>query len=528
MIYVVEIDYYDGSEKTLYFASGSGLNGTPTDTPANVVAEPRLISPGSYEQHLFRPGTTIGASEVGFGTIVLNNADGALDAMRDYGYSRGVRLYRGEKPAAYPGGFELFFTGTAEQVEFTENEIVVTLANRQAELYNLPVVDSVFSGDTTSGSHVNGTADDLQGKSYPWVIGNGGGENWSPPMVNASKQTFMVSAKRMTNDWVVWMEGAVVTKGNGHASIADLQAATVSSGTWDYYLGDGVGEPRAFFRIGGSIAGRVTMSGTAYRASGTHTAAACCNDIFAHKGETLDSTSISDLNTANSAVTGIYIPTGGLTCGEALDALLEGVGAGWYATADGTFKLKRLESPAGGSSVATFFSWQLLGAEKVRRLTANDPGAGLPASRVDYNYNRNYTVMTDADLAGIVSSDLTRVSRLKNEFKTKTAAAAGGVTTKYPKAVPFPIFSLLTDSTAAQTEADRQIDLREVPQDFISVDVANQDAVKTTGEALSIGDIVTLEYSRYSNTGSDKYAILGIAPDFAENVTTLFLWRPRT
>ncbi len=528
-IYVLEVDAYDTGEITLYFASGSGLNGTPTDTPANVVAEPRLIIPGNFEENMFRQGTTIGSSEVGGGEIRLNNADGALDAMRDYGYGRQFRLYRGSKPSAYPAGFVRLQTGTIEQVEFSEEEIIIRQNNRQAEIYDLLVVNTVFSGDDSVITHVNGTKDDLKDKEYPWVIGNGGGENWSPPMVNAAKQTFMVSIKRMNDDWTVWMQGVALTKGTKHSSISALQSHTsVSSGHWDYYIGDDGSDPRAYFRIGGGLSGAVTMKGTAYRASGSHTAANCAGDIFTAKGLSVDAASVTALNTANSALTGIYVPMGGMRCGEALDRLLQGVGAAWFDSSDGVFKLAQLVDPEGGTSVKTFEEWQLQGDERVRRLAANDSGNGVPCSKIQYYYNYNYTAMSESDLAGIVGSDPTRVSRLKGNWKTTSTAASGGVLTKFPKAMPFKIESLLTDDTAAQTESDRQAVLRTVYHDHIEISVAISDSLADSGASLSLGDIVTLNYARYSSTGTEKYLILGRITDYQNDSIIFRLWRPRT
>lgn len=527
-IYVLEIDAYSISAITLYFASGAGLNGTPTDIPANVVAEPRLIIPGNFEENMFRQGTTIGSSEVGGGEIRLNNADGALDAMRDYGYGRPFRLFYGRKPNAYPTGFTRLQTGVIDQVEFSEEEIIIRQNNRQAEIYDQLVVDAVFSGDDSVITHVNGTKDDLKDKEYPAVIGNAGGENWQPPMVNAAKQTFMVSAYRMANDWTVWMQGVALTKGTQRASISALQAATVTSGQWDYYLGNDGSDTRAYFRVGGGLSGIVTMKGTAYRASGTHTAAACVSDIFTLKGLSVDATSVTALNTANSSLTGIYIPAGGLRCGEAVDRLLEGVGAACFDTSEGIFKLAQLIDPAGGASVKAFEEWQLQGDERVRRLAANDAGNGVPCSKVQYYYNLNYTRLNESDLAGIVASDPSRVSRLKEDWKTTSYAASGAVLTKFPKALPFKIQSLLTDDAAALTEATRQAALRTVYHDHIEISVAISDSFADSGASLSLGDIVTLNYARYSSTGSDKYIILGRITDYQNDSITFRLWRPRT
>lgn len=533
-IYVAEISYYDDSEDKLYFATGKGLNGEPTDTPAHIFAEPRIINPGNIETHLFQPGTTLGKSEVSFGEIRLNNADGALDDMRDYGYDRTLTLYRGNKPLAYPGGFTKIFTGTVRFVEYSEDEIILSVSNRQAELYDLPIVEDTFSGDTSdatygSGAHVNGTEDDLQGKNYPWVIGNGGGENWSPPMVNASKQTFMVSKERMNDDWTVWMAGVALVKGTNHSSITALQAATVASGEFDYYLGDGGEGSRAYFRVGSTLGGKITMKGTAYRASGSHTAANCCNDIFTEKSETLDSASRTALDTANSSLTGYYVGVNGERTGEVLDVILTSIGGAWYSETDGTFKVLRLVDPSSGTSVKSFHPSQLLGDERVRRIAANDPGNGSPCSKVVYQYNRNYTRMNEADSAGIVASDPARVQRLKEDFKTIEAGAEAAVLTKYPKALPFYIESYLTDSSAATTEAGRQADLREVAHDHIEITVDISDGVNDNdGGALNLGEIVTLEYSRYSTSGSDKYVILGIIADYEQDNISYRLWRPRT
>ncbi|MCG8670215.1 MAG: hypothetical protein MI867_12430 [Pseudomonadales bacterium] len=680
---LVEIVYYDpdtAGEDTLRYADGEGFNPVDNSIPTY---EPRLIDPGNIENLLFSRGHTIGLNTSGRGRIIINNADGGLDGLRNYGFARGVTIRRGSNSSNNPTDLTTIFTGTSlGRIERTEFEIGIDVENRLAEIYSLPFGVIKYDGDTTdatygSGGHVNGTDTTIQGKNRPYLFGNGGGENYTLPLVNHSKQTFQLSQNEVRSITTVWNGGAAQTQGTSHTTLTSLQGATVTSGEYDYYLGDNskdADDPErgCYIRIGGTVSGDVTakavegwanlclqsedlsagawtrsnsvttnqatgpdgqttmdqtatvsatshyiyqtitveaqksytfswyaavasgdgttptyaiydasntsfitvnqpytVSSTVQRYSVTFTTPSGCTSVrvypvrgvsgdslqlylgylqlekastvgpyvkttasvdyndsmvnciaraLQHKGITPDWDSFVLMNYKQSASGGIWVGIDEVESGNVVSAMNEGINAYFNVSTGGAFRIGRIEDPASGTSVLTLEKEKLLGDEKVRRFASNDQNGDMPASQIIYHYNKNYTIQGQADIPG--NTDAERVEQLKHEYNAISKDAAASVTTKHPKAVPFEIFSLLTDSSEADTEATRQKTLRTTEREFAEITV-HEKFVRTVEE----GNVITVEDTRYSDTGSDKWLVLGKIYEYVEREVTLILWK---
>lgn len=239
-----------------------------------------------------------------------------------------------------------------------------------------------------------------------------------------------------------------------------------------------------------------------------------------YKSVTPDWASFAALNNKFNAKGGIWIDTGENNTGEIIEKMLQGFNG--YLIGDdvsGHFKIGRLEDPADGTSVATITQDLLEGDEKMERLSSDDENGDIPASKIIYNFNHNYLVQSETDLPGAATQ--AQKEYAKNEWRTvPNILADAAVITKHPKAVPFTINSYITDSTAAATEADRQKDLRTVEREFAAITLHEKYV-----RALRLGDIITVEYNRYSDTGSDKWLIVGKIYEYAENTGSLILWK---
>ena len=527
-IFIVKFDSYNSTTATLeteYFSTGAGFD--PKD---DSIQEARgiLEDAGNFESHLFGKGKTSGNSSVGIGEIVINNNDGTFDFLRNRGLDgRALEVLSGSDSLDNPSDFTNVFSGTIKLVEYTEQNIILRLKNGLGEFYDTPITEQRFSGDTGDASHVNGTPNDWGGKNYPLLIGNGGGENFAPPMVNAAKQTFCISRDEVDDIDTVFMRGATVTKGTLHATLALLQAATVTAGQYDYYKGDNAKtvtdvERGTYFRIGSALDGTVTCKAHTGATDSDRTMAQNANDIFNLKGKTLDSASVTAIDGKNSSVCGYWSPPQETKTGIVLDAILGSGGIWWTQNNAGLFIMGRLEDPAGGTSVTTIEQSMLLENIQVRRITPKDTNAGLPISEMVVNYNRNYTLQSEGDLAGIVGSDDARVLFLKNKFRTVRTAADAGVLVKHLTAIPFEIDSYFTVEADAQAESDRQKVLRTQEQDHVELTVD-----KKYAENINVGDVIEVEYDRYTSTGLDKYLVLGRRIIYKNNKITLRLWRVR-
>lgn len=520
-VYAIECEAYDpvaAATVTLAFAT-YGFTTTPADTPANTHFEPRAIEAGTFSQFLVDALTTDGRSRVGTGAVVLANADGGLDALRGYGmYGRSLTIRRGRVGDPYPSGWTTLLTGTVEQAEFSLTQVRLRIRDRQAEVAHAAYQSTKFAGDNALPSGVEGVADDLKGKPKPILRGKA--RNIAPPCVNTSKLTYQVSHRQINSVDAVYVGGLALSAGTAHASLADLQAATVTAGQYDTYLGSG--SDGAYFRLGTAPDNLVTCDATQGANAAARTAAQVAKQILLDAGVAsgdISAASVTALDTANSAVLGYWTGTEERKVGEALDAVLGSVGGYWAVTADGTFAFGRLEAPA-GTPAMTVTSAELLesGAEAVERLAGRAEDRGLPAWRINLRYQKNYTVQAGADVVAAVSQ--ARRALLAEEWRTATADDAA-VKTTHLLAPEKEAFSLIDAEADAQDEADRLLALYSEKRDFLRVRLPPDNAEAL---ALELGDVVELDYARFDWGGGKPFVVTGLIYEFRLNQMTVELW----
>lgn len=192
-IYLAEITAKEDASTTvtLRYCTGTGYRTKPSETPANVRYQARIVQPGLVRRDAFDAGTTFGASRVGYGEFVLNNADGALDGLIDYGFDGQQIVIRiGLSNAAYPSGFTTILVGTMEQPEFDRRRISIKIRDRQAEL-DQALMPARFLGTNSGATGIEGLPGDVQGGTPPVVWGSV--ENVTPVLLNASLKLFGVN-----------------------------------------------------------------------------------------------------------------------------------------------------------------------------------------------------------------------------------------------------------------------------------------------------------------------------------------------
>lgn len=501
---------------TLYYSSTPGYVSGPGESPANTVYETRLIDPGSFSQFLFGPQRLRGSSEVGVGSVVLNNADGGLDALVTYAFDgRSLKIKRGavgDNLAAYT----TVFSGTVEQALFEWSTITLVLRDEQARVASLPITENRYAGDNfTSGStEVEGTEDDLKGKFEPRLYGSV--EGISPPLVNTADLTYQISDQAIDSVDKVYDNGAELTAGTSHGSLSALLAASVGAGEYDEFLGST--SEGAYIRLGSSPAGIITVDAAEGATSpNERTAAQIASRILYGPGGLasgeLDATSVTTLDSANAAEVGIWVGTDGASIGEVLDQVLGSVGGYWVANRTGTFEVGRLELPT-GTAVITLEDWQVL--EDIERVRVADQGGGIPAWRIELLYRKNYTVLRPADVADVAS--LARQNVVTTEWRAVTASDTD-TQAQHPLAPEKQIETLLTTEADADTEVARLLTIFGGFIEMLRVPLAIEYA-----EDISLGDVVELDLSRY-NLNNVKFRVTGAVEEYEAGVVTFEMFR---
>ena len=194
---------------TLYYAT-KGFTSTPSDTPANTFFDPRIVMPASIRRTMFAPGRTFGASQVGFGDLVLANEDGDLDFLEDYAFDgRSITQYRGDEGSAFPGGYTKVLVATMEQAVPDLRSYRIKIRDRQDEV-DIPFQPTKYAGNNALPAGLEGVAGDLKGKPKP--ICYGVVKNISPPLVNTSKLIYQVNDGVVASVDEVYDSGIKITR----------------------------------------------------------------------------------------------------------------------------------------------------------------------------------------------------------------------------------------------------------------------------------------------------------------------------
>lgn len=264
-IWLVTVEAHDGGspgEVSLYY-SDSGYTSRPSDTPANTWFDGRVISPGSISRSIFAGGTTFGRIDVGYGAIRLGNADGALDALRSYGWGRRVTVRsitaRLPEREAFSAAV-VRFAGVVSHVEADFDEIRLILRDELGRL-DVPLQESEFAGTSTGATGIEGNGN-IEGQLKPMAWG-GALRNITPALVNASKECrgwrFDKSGAVLPSASVDALRngGAPYTlSGTDHADRATLFAASVPAAEADTSLAE------SLLRTSGSITAQITADVT--------------------------------------------------------------------------------------------------------------------------------------------------------------------------------------------------------------------------------------------------------------------------
>lgn len=260
VIWLVEVEaYIDGTGLTTLRYSDERFATLPSDTPANTSYKAVVMSPGSFSRAMFAGGLTFGRSETGYGEILLDNSNGSLDALKDYGYGRQVTIKSitttKRQGVAYADAVTRF-VGVVAYVEAGFDEVSLVVRDELGELA-IAYMDALFDGTSTGATGIEGNGN-IKGQSKPAAIG-GFVRNLTGALANYSKETY---AFRHAPDGTVLPSDSVAALRNGgetydlsgdnRADLAALFAATITTGEADTCLAE------SLYRTSGSVTSALT------------------------------------------------------------------------------------------------------------------------------------------------------------------------------------------------------------------------------------------------------------------------------
>lgn len=539
---ICQLEPYDlDAEATvsLYFST-HGFTSEPGDTPSNTYYEPRLKKAYDFSRQMFRPGQLAGSSIPGAGSITLNNRDGGLDALADYGWGgRRVRVWLGGADFAL-SDYGLIYDGTAEGIAFGDGEIVIRLRDLKYR-FDREIQSAVFAG---TGAEEGGSDVLNRRKPLPYGIcrnvpllylGISGGKHTFFAGTNIigvlrvrdlGYELTQVASSPGPSQWSVNVSTGLVTLGgsyNGpitadiigtrYLSATSTTSWAVGTGSKAFTVSAGlalavgmkvrVGRTSALHSTWGDglitdyTSTTLTVNITSVGGSGTHTdwtispwgtTAGIVKAIGTLMGVTsFDTASFTALDTAQPATVGYYIPEGGIGLGH-LDSICNGASCHHGFTRAGAFQVGRLSAP--GSPDSTYTGAEVLD-DTLQRQAMDEPN-----HEVVVRYRRLWSgAMSDDQLVGAVS-DADRAFLTQEWRQSKDDDS--DVLTAFPLSKPITVDSIFDESTDAAAEATRLLGMFGVQRGYYT------GRFKVQPLTLDIGGTTSITLDDFYDFGSGK------------------------
>lgn len=408
MAYLVELDLVDPDDEALtLYMSDLPVRPFPSTDPdrANIAWDAgRVLDAPTVSMDLHADaGRLTGA--LGASSLVLSNADGALNQYRGWVF-RAVRVWWGEiKPAGQPRSFADDFRqvldARAEAPSWSvsaaqPSRVSVPIYDRRL-LLETDIQPLTFDGSNAGADDYEGTPDGLKGRPKPMSLGDLETANIPLTWVNGPVQVGQVHAGEIQGYTEVYDRGqAAGLTDDGDVDDATFDAATP---TIEHYT---TNEARGLIRINQDFGGVVTVgclgavdlvAGDGYRdtAPGLISALIRRQDPAASIGA-----SFAALGAVATEKVGLYIAER-TTVRQAVDDLARAL-PGWVLPDPlGTWQIGRLHLPTGVAD-RTIRATDILG------IAAGDPAVSVPAWRVTVRGARLYQTHTRS--GGSLAGDL--------------------------------------------------------------------------------------------------------------------------
>ena len=177
-----------GAATTFSYATVPYTTTSAHPTRPNALFDDRLVQPLLFRRDLYGQERTYGDVEIPHGTVILQNSDGGLDALKDYGFdAQSIRLYKVD-PAALDTDL-IEFDGVMEQATLDQDSFTI-LVRDLSYIFDRALQPTKFLGNNVAPNGLEGSSD-LQGVPKPICVG-GMVKNIEPVLVNASKLIYQI------------------------------------------------------------------------------------------------------------------------------------------------------------------------------------------------------------------------------------------------------------------------------------------------------------------------------------------------
>lgn len=489
-----------GTLRTFYASNGEYAT-LPTDTPANQAFSDVLDDPGDIGLNVYGDSRTGGTGVLDVGSLRLVN-DGQFDPWLDYGFDGRQIVIRLHDPEVPYASMKVLFTGTVDSPPLVTRKHVTLRLRDLQQVLEVPASPDLYLGNNVLPAGIEGTPDDLKGKTKPRVFGSV--FEMQPDCVNTDETVYRVNNGAVHDIPAVYDRGVLITKGSDYATSTALFAAPYSPGVYHTCFAEGL------FKLSAPPNGMLTANVVEGATAAARTTAQIVKRLMAVAGVgAFDAASVTQLDVDNSAEVGICIKDN-KTVRAAASEILQSIGAYAVFDATGVVRMGRLQMPS-GDPLGTVTRSQVLNIERVVPRDGDQP-----VWRVTTQYAKLYTVQT-SDLAGSVNS--ARKAYLSQERRNAEPASDVSVKTQFLLAEDYVMPTLLVYEADARTEAVRQLTLYKQRRNMYQITIP----LEAFGN-IALGREVLIKYPRFGLNTGELFVVLGIKLELGRNRVILTVW----
>lgn len=492
--------------------ANSGYVTTPSDTPSNTYFEERIKDIGAFTKDLYGNSRTYGETKISFGSCVLINSDGGLDYLNNFafdGQDYQIDLIQNE---FQPYSSKVVVQqGKLRDIEISLTEVTLILKDDLFS-FDKPLLTLKYLGNNILPNGIEGTADDIKGKVKPVVYGEVKGI--TPIFVNTSKLVYQVSFLSVA-EILAYDGGLSLSNAGNFTDLNTFLNHNIPSGHYITLLSQGLLRLHSnpVFQLTCDVKESLTISNNRTGSILSRIAQ------VVNPGTIINTVSVTNLDNSSPYSVGVYVDDES-TALKVMDELAESVSA--YFIYDNTkkFSVGRISEP----NVTSDFIFDELNIirNSLIKERSRDTDRGIPSYLITLNYLKNYTVLSDSDIAGAVKANLpTRYGFLMNEYRTVNST---DITVKniHEEATEIIRNTLLISSSDAQQESNRLLSIYKKRRDVykFTVRIDYIDNIQN----LEIGDTIELKVNRFGLDLGKKFVVLTITNDFSSNKLELTVW----
>jgi len=505
MDHLLEVDGYDlriGAVVTHRYGT-TGRMTAPGDVPANEFYEPRLRRPGNFERAMFSSGATAGAGRAAFGDIELINEDDGLDDLRNFAFDgRALRLFAIEDGAPFASRVPVF-TGSMEQAEISEGQVVLRVRSRLEELTQ-DLQKTRFLGTTTASGQgtAEGTPNDLKDRPKPLAFGRV--REVPLAVVNAFDHLYQGAANAISSIEGIYEAGLPYTRvGTTQTTIAGLMSVSLLAGQYAAMLNPFI------VRLGSKPTGIITADFTEGATEADRCAAQIVRRIllFAGKVEGVDflAGDVARFAAEASAEQGVWCAPQDMSIRAPIDRILAGVRG--YLTEDrlGRFRMGQLRLPSGVPKASLGDVELLEGSGGIEIVASGDQGRGIPAAKVTLSHTALWQSFDDSMIAGSVSTE--RKAFLK-EATRQAVAEDAAVRVRHLLATEITRDTLLVQAAQASAEATAVLAIYSARREFVRIELPPE-----IGAGFDLADVVRLRLPRLGFDAGKLFLVIAITEE---------------